>query len=302
MSLRNDFCNYYRGTYIAVVQADGKRLPFYVEDVVETRNYNPEDYSDAHRDSLQFQGQVIRSADANRGEQFSIMVSASNLQLESPDIGYTKDNRGNVRWVCYKPSRNRLKGIHSHKLMGFPGQLTLKSMYRLFNPEFDGLVDMHTYIQPNSNIIYYKGVAVGKVIDGVVNLLEEWAHLASVLPNYRVTVVRSLEFPTPPRQNPFGESISRSRYRPRALRSGDVEVAEESNNPFEQPAQPFLRSTRRGQPTPNGEPRTEAIRRAIQEATVDFEAASVARPTPMDGESLDDFGVRLAQYYRQIGR
>lgn len=200
MSLRGDFRNYFCGTYIGV-RRNGMILPFKVDDVVDRSDFSEADYSDAHRNALRFVGYLYTSE--TERSQFTAGVADETLILESPDIGYYLDTRGKVRWIRYRTHRGRQKGVYQQKLVGLNTGITGKLMYRLFNPQFDGLVNRHLYICPRDSVVYYKGVAIGKMIDGRVHLLRRWQHINGMLRDYQITVVDSVELPEVAQRRPF---------------------------------------------------------------------------------------------------
>lgn len=165
MSLHSDYSNYYTNSWVALVE-DGIMYPLYVQDIRDRSNRRESDYSEAHRQQLYLNATKYYRTESGsiRSESLEVSVLDARLILESPDVGYVKIGSV-VRWTCIRPVRQRLKGLSGNKITQVQvnhrqGEL----MYDLFNPAFEGLINRHTYVAPNTGFIFYKGAKAGRII------------------------------------------------------------------------------------------------------------------------------------------
>lgn len=298
MSLREDFRNYFCSTFVGV-RIGNQILPYRIDDVTDNSDFGRGDFTDAHKAHLKFQGTLFVPA-TGRTEEKRFNVTDERLVLETPPIGYYRDQRGRVRWVRYRASRNRLKGIHGQKLIGLNCPVSHAVLFKLFNPEFEGLVNMHLYISPISGVIFYKGVAVGKMIDGRATLLTKWQHINGMLREYNVTVVDNIQFEVL-RNNARVVSEPHPRF------DGSQEVLGEPNRPFEEApraaprrrAEPEPYETARGHTTRTTEPASTQARTSGEQAEIDRARGyrSNGHPVPMHNESFPSFAARMDEFF-----
>lgn len=184
MSLLRDYNHYYQQSWVGVKEGN-LLLPVFVEQVLDSSDYDSDDYSEEHRARLEIHGH--RYVKNNRGRvvssRFSISVLDDSLVLESPDVGYISNGR-DVRWAVIRPVRQRMKGMVSNKLAGMSlgrSQENATLVYNLFNPEFDGMINRYLFVAPSTGYIYYKGAQVGVIADGSISIISRFSYLLPMI-------------------------------------------------------------------------------------------------------------------------
>jgi len=184
MSLLRDYNHYYQQSWVGVKEGN-LLLPIYVEQVIDSSDYDRDDYSEEHRARLEIHGYRYTKNSRGRvsGSRFSISVLDESLVLESPDVGYIS-NGHDVRWAVIRPVRQRMKGMVSNKVVGTSlgrSNENASIIYNLFNPEFEGMINRYMFVAPSDNHIYYKGAKVGVITETGVNIISRFSYLLPML-------------------------------------------------------------------------------------------------------------------------